>query len=1634
MSNPVDYGTPDVAPQQPLVDLGGPEDQGPSEDVAQARAQRAAFALPQLPQTYDNYLNDITSGRELQSRQQASSQLDALQANQFRDWLSQPGLKTVGDALKYNKTSSPDSVFEQNYASEFMNYFYKSDQQDGDFADAVKTVPAYLKATLDAGSDIVSRQQFIQNGLENAQEAYKNQSYLGFGVNVAEGLIQTYNEAKLRGNVSGVSAFDGLLGTNLEAQRKRLMNMPWNQFKQEYSKVMQNLISTNPTLAIVFANAMKGQSEEEIAGSNVMTALMGLEGATAAQALYGVSKTGAQMAQIAVVQRQARKMVQQAAAQNGAPVSTSIPLSVRVPTATGNLRQAGIAQTANQATQVFEGTADPTSQALNALTSNLRVTQTAVEANAGNYGTEIMNRVSEQFNNALTNMVSAILETARVQRIGTVLASDTVVRTVEQEVRSKYPGLAGNVINMMPIRFEPVTNTFSIDTILARNDGTYFTSVREANKFARDNDIYVSHIEGARVINKLQRGATGQFTGQVTPISPTVRGAAIHQNANGYYLAVNRPITETDHAIRDALMQTAKSQDVNKGWFNSLGLGWIRTPEDTLSLQDRINRKLSVYGPAMMKAVLEENGVPINIAKSSLRGKSIPEVWQNLGKGSQFQRMLDATDKMVVDGKQGYNFKNPAELEYFYRQNFARSPDAIEVEAYFAKVRGQDMDLAFRDMAEFKNRHRLGAEQHVVSKVDAKTNKNLESPEFAGMSLKGMPGGQNARIVVIGEDGTDTTHWINALSLSKKGREIDDGVQNGTWKIVKIYNSDQNPFETFAPSSAGKRIQYVASKDIQTRSLNFNQIPRREGGHLQYDYDWYIKQARVVHDDGTHTYIGDATLMPIDNRLMGSDLVKNLEEVRAYLARGDVAGAMAANKTSIPWDKLYERFNYTYRNGVKTAPQLDVFEPFYVVPKNKTIMDMENHFKGQYGDNFIDGTKSGNPARQFQVQFTGERDAFDVMTVTNEGTRGNPLFSYQPAKTIDPLTSINRALNNIVNSTFMDDMKISSMEHWLQKHMDKLDATPSEIASAPFYHFANTSIKKAVDRSAYSAAEAERYQIRQFTGIPSKVEGVLDSWEYKLADAIYGGNSKLERGLYTLGRYALATTRNAPAFLRSVAFKADIGLFSLPQLLVQSNTYVTILGIAGPVRAAQGTVGALLHQYSRINSSPEILASLDRIATKFGWKPGEWLEARDHLNASGFSYVGKETNAFMSDFGDHSVITTPWGNFLNAGDMFFKAGERHSRFGAWYTAWKEKNFTTSASLADRADVLERADLYGGNMTSASKSMLQSGAFAFPAQFMGYVMRLSEQFLGKRLTTVEKMRLLGTYATVYGVPVAAGVATLPLGSTMQQAALKAGYIPHENALSTTLMEGVPEALIHYATGNSYNIAERFGSPGLELWNEVFKGDKPWWNIVTGASGSLVDNTLGAMSPMYKTLISLARDENPFKMTSSDLIQPLKEIASVNAASRLQAALHAQVWQTKNETPLVRDVSPLNAVIMTLTGLSPLGASRDQIYREALDKQEDTEKWALQNFTRDFRRGLQSLRDNDTEQAQAYFKNADATLAIAHYPITKRAAAIAIATEGQTLPERLRWQYFMKDVPSDEEISRQQQFGAATRQGL
>ncbi len=1706
------------------------------DSAASIRATKAAYGLDGLV-SYDDIYSSIKNNSEESSRAVAAAKVNDRNRQNLSSFILQKGVTPEQINAKFN--ANPSSVFEDNYADKFLGGFLKypgasiEDTDTGTFTMAARENPEGTSAVLDLSKDTLAKRELIHSRLIDAVNAQQNESYVGRGVDFLKDISGITSLYTLRGNVPG--------NFWLESQRQAYSHMPHEDFVNNFNTTMDYLIKNNPSAAITFADYMGDPSYMKDLNDKAFTVL---DAATIAQGFTAGAKGLHKVLFQREVKRMADEVLEKVPLADGhAPVEAVAEDAVGHPVKAGEVRMEA------ETLAGVRGNVNPEEQAKDGITAVLRPTGNIMIESPTNVGAENMNRLRESFTNAGQNVVDVVNRMSRVLRINDVLATREAISHAKQQIVDRYPGTAGNVVNVLPVRFDHITNKFVADVVYMRNDATPFNSIDDALGWADRNSLVVDSIHGmprefpdittktGAAVHEIE---TRPHPGSYKPLSDILEIAARNPNLSykekeglerlgtagagepieaktlklstgqtvtsyrpangaysqgkGFYIVSTKPLDETDTFFRDLITKTDKALDKNKGWMNQIGLGGWRTGSEVLSVKDMTDRQVAIYGPALLKEVIARIQSPTALARSKLRGNNWYDVIKNWGESSQFQEMMTDAQKMQKD------FKDVTELNQYYNTKFKRLPSETEVQGYFSYIQGKKIDYIFRNIALHSAMSRVGGEQLVLAKTleDGTVSK---SKSYVGVMQKEMPNVDD-NVLIQGDNGFEVKRLDNLLKV-KRGQDLNEGVKKGEWELSKVYDYNNSGLNEF--SGENRPIHYVLSKKIEKRPLDFIQIPEKEGGHLEYPYDFYLREAKMQTDvEGAvdpkranairmtedviarmkatldspdprlgavayrktlksdydravaslekyknetpaggftiHYYNGDSTIMALESRAIGADAKKYIDEFKASWKAGDMdAAKTSARKLGIGWPEIVRK--------VKSGA-MDVNQPTYIVPRGKTIADMDNHFASlnvEGVSKFKDTTHSGSGslANQFKVEFTGERDAYDVYAAHNEGTIWNPALSYRPADLVDPFTSINRSLTRIADSTYMQDVKIASVEGWIQRAGHLLQATPQELKDNPYRVFNNAEFKRGeVNTAEVRMLEAERYQIKAFAGMPSTLDTWIHSMSQSLADSVYGASNPLKRGSALVAKWSFDKAVSFPSFIRSMAYRADIGLFNPAQLLVQMNSYVTIAGMAGFQKAGQGTFGALLHLYSKSPHVNEgILQGLDKMAQKVGFRPGEWSELRQHLLDSGFEYIGKETQQTLGEANMYPdrIFSSAKGTFLDAGDIFFKGGERFSRYGAWYAGgreWKDLNPTRNLKLSDRNSILNRADDLMGNMTKASRSALQTGTWSMPTQFLGYQLRIMELMFGKRLTTPQKLRMFGVYSAMYGMPIATGLGSIyPFAESIKTYAMTHGYVEGDNVAWDTAFQGAPAVLLQMATGQWLNVGERYGAPSFDVVRDALAGNKSFWQVATGASGNLVFDAWKKADPFVKMAISHIKGENVFDATGADLVNLAKGVATVNKAWQVQTALNSMEWLSRNENPMAKGVSSSMAYFMGVTGLQPLEVSKSQQYYEAHSNMEEMEKTAEKGYILEWRRGLRDLREGNHMGATQHFRNADATLAYYKYPQARRDNLFAQANDRQTLPEKEAWQYWVggKDIPAGDETYRAGIYSRILRQG-
>jgi hypothetical protein len=1137
--------------------------------------------------------------------------------------------------------------------------------------------------------------------------------------------------------------------------------------------------------------------------------------------------------------------------------------------------------------------------------------------------------------------------------------------------------------------------------------------------------------DAERVVGERATGARPIYAPQilslenVRPFLTAEQAAKIEQSGAGYVIRMSKPIDETQPLIRSFL----KTEDTTTpiSWVNAWGgyLGAFRTPENTLSFEQNMNRKVATYGQSTLLKLAKDTAEDIK----KLRGWNLTSAGKR-EKWKQWQQSVDAATSIrnPATGEMGYMFKDAGELSDFYSNTFHRLPDDQEVAAYFAYKNQRLIEQELRNLSVRTEKLRQGAQSHTIYTVDARGDRPgvkvlpTVKVQVDGTRIHSVPADGESIMFVgtkLGDEQVKNTSAIRGPQRLRVQKELDEG----RGYLIKLVNPEERLFQFW--NTEGTRPKYVYTKyNTDEQPLGWNHISRKITP--DYEYEHYVAQPIISKDNVSKLahYEGDRHIAAFNIRAIGKDVAEKLDGIRMLLKDGKNAEADAYHATSglhIEMSEIRSWFakNNVTAEGLPIPPRLSLDEAISLVPRNKNINDMGKTLADKYNSkaefDLRDQTKDN-----LQRLMADQQDPHPMFAIDNKGTKSSPLYDKVPLQQIDPIKSMNRALNRAINDHYLNDYKLFSVEHWIQEAKSHLAIDDSRLASAPAYFFHNPVWKDGTPVEIKNNLMTANLQIRQFLGIQDTTQTFLHSAAQQLADSLYeSGYSKLA----LVPAWALPKLRDPSTFVRSLAFDMHLGLFAVPQLMLQMQQFVNIGAIAGFKHAGSGTFATLLHGWSAFSKDPAILAKLDDLASKFHfpgssrWRPGEWTEAHDGFINTGYNKVGNEYAVRDNPYGN-PVVGSAGGTFLNAGRVFFNAGEKSTRAGSFYTAYREFRDvkpTGAMSNADWRQVLNRADLLNNNMSRASNSNLQRGVFSIPLQFATYPIRTAELVLSKRLTNAEKARLFGVNAALFGIPAGLSLSGAPFQDIIRKEAVAGGYQVGQNWLESLATEGGISTLIAMLTGAQIDTG-KLAPQGIQQFSDTFRSDETVWKLFGGAAGSTIASAIGSLDGFFRANMSFIRDDDQqYKMTAEDYLQPFLEITAANNLKKLYYGIQYNKLITKKEG-YVSDVSAGQAVTSFLSGMQPTEYTTwmAQVMNSKYEKEQQSA--ALSQFLTEYRR---FMVEPDGPTALTYMKNSFAILRAAGYPEDRIPSAVAIAIKGgdQSLIERSNRDFFIgRNVPT------------------
>jgi len=435
---------------------------------------------------------DIAAGHEDNVRQEAASKIDQ-QANEDKQELlvkyaahKQGPLTT--DEVSYIThpfdRTDPDLVIEQNYSKRYVGSLQDAaDTANGSwYTDAALRIPQHVEAAKDKAADITTRMEFFKTQLQNAQEAYDQQSWFGWGADMLKGMFQPYTEAKLRPSPGQGFLSQGLLlGSNLKAQADHLYEVPLAQAKEEFMSTFNQLKKDNPSLAVQYAQYAVGKATDDRLLDSAFTVLSPFD-------LASLAKGGLNVVRYGNLFNQTNKAFKEVV-KNAEAIGT--PTVSKIASVGGDLK------TAAESSVIETATAGKTVSPLDTLTSNLRLDSNKIFENYEGLEREQATRLYDQDVAARTKLENILETSARVRRGITPLQDPEYVKALNNDAREFYRGIDNQILDVSDPEWDELRLAHRHRISFGNADSNLFSGPDVAKNNAELNGFKTVHVEEA---------------------------------------------------------------------------------------------------------------------------------------------------------------------------------------------------------------------------------------------------------------------------------------------------------------------------------------------------------------------------------------------------------------------------------------------------------------------------------------------------------------------------------------------------------------------------------------------------------------------------------------------------------------------------------------------------------------------------------------------------------------------------------------------------------------------------------------------------------------------------------------------------------------------------------------------------------------------------------------------------------------------------------------------------------------------------------------------------------------------------------------------------------------------------------
>lgn len=1069
--------------------------------------------------------------------------------------------------------------------------------------------------------------------------------------------------------------------------------------------------------------------------------------------------------------------------------------------------------------------------------------------------------------------------------------------------------------------------------------------------------------------------------------------ARIYRQGSEYFIGISKHLDEAADNVRDAVLTNLNTS--NKGMINNL-LNRVRSTEDMFSMLQRGNRHVVTHAPQELRKAIRD------FVKENIEG--LPK--QSRRDLEDILRLNRDTPNPLRPTERGLWYNSAGELERAWLARHKRLPTEKEILAYDQFRRLSDFDWLARNVTTYRDKAIQGVESFRYSFKD-ETGKRVFVDNFEGKRLDKMPWS-------LGKADQDAGVWIHDGSTGKgkfhykfnmdeaARKEVDDLLEKG-YSVVQIFDPKKHPLQGIAKTAAGDdlkdQVNYVITNTWERSPLSWNQVDYRPGGHVIYAHKWYVSQPQIQMGRlGKATYLGDNHALNVRTEAEAKKWAEKLDVGRQLLKQGRLDELNTYIDRELPHtrDQFYDLFRRS------DSPFSMDHEIVYKEEGKNTIQTVAR-LKTEYDNgNLIDATRNVHDLSNFMDKsFLMDRDNILSGVLEKKG-----VLRLADAEQLDPYIALNRAMGQNLRNIWMNEYKVGAINQWIKEFEHVMRPTDKTLAAHPLFFLYNPQWENVASsaRGDLMAAKAARRGIINFIGTGTELGDTMDALKTKLLNGIYnttGQGWMLDK--------SLAATSDPVQFLRGVAFHSKLGMFNPVQLFVQAQSMAHSIAVAGARNGIPGFAAAPLIR--ALGHNPDMLDTVAGVATKLGWTKSQFKEMYETLQKTGLYQVAGEAALRDDAFDPHLFRSTLGAIFLDAGSMFFNEGERLTRMTAFATAfreWRTANAATKIGDREIGQIMRRADDLSVNMTRASNAAWQTGVLSIPTQFFAYNARVMEQLLGGRLSAAEKLRVTAVYSTLYGLPIGLGAwvgGVFPMYDSIKQEAFKRGINLNEGVLKV-LSEGVMGVM-----GN-YNFAQRFGPGNQQAIKDALDGDKTIPDILLGASGSILGDTVKALAPFWYHTAQVFGGGGEYPVTSQDWLNVARNVATFDLAAKQYGVLMYGKWLTKGGTVVTSKAEPIDAVAAAF-GLTPREVSDTFLWQKAIRGQQENKDQYVRWAQEQYRYGLQYGAEGNFTAMNDFFTRGKTALEMGDLTMKEKADAYRRAlSQNKDLAEKVKWDAFNK----------------------